>query len=132
MSVYRAPDTEFVASFLGAPRINFIDAPPSVGASLEHLALWEAMAPVSSRQPRRIGLRPEHLALADEGVGATVALAERLGDSVIAHLRVVGLDSLLTVKVSDGDSGLEPGQAVRLRVQPGAALGFAEDGRRVD
>jgi multiple sugar transport system ATP-binding protein len=132
MSVYRAPDTEFVASFLGAPRINFIDAPPSVGASLEHLALWETVAPVSSRQPRRIGLRPEHLALADEGVGATVALAERLGDSVIAHLRVVGLDSLLTVKVSDGDSGLEPGQAVRLRVQPGAALGFGEGGRRLD
>ena len=131
MSVYRAPDTAFVAAFLGAPRINFIDAPAPVGASAEHLALWGLVASGFSRQPARVGLRPEHVALADEGIAGTVALAERLGDSVIAHVRVFGCDSLLTVKVSDGSSLVEAGQKVRLRIQPGAALGFGEDGRRL-
>ncbi|WP_284618648.1 ABC transporter ATP-binding protein [Aquabacterium humicola] len=138
MAVYRAPDTEFVAAFLGAPRINFIDAPPSAGASAEHVALWQAVAQSASgarfaTPPRRIGLRPEHLQLCtvDDGIAATVALAERLGDSVIAHVRVFGIEPLLTLRINDGASMLEAGQVVYLRAMPDAAMGFGADGRRL-
>jgi multiple sugar transport system ATP-binding protein len=131
MQVYRAPDTAFVASFLGTPRINFIEAPPSSGGCAEHAALWRAATAGLDRPPHRAGLRPEHLALADDGVPATVALAERLGDCVVVHVRVHGVEPLLTLKVNEGEAGLDAGQAVRLRVQPGATLAFGPDGRRL-
>jgi multiple sugar transport system ATP-binding protein len=134
MAVYRAPDTEFVAAFLGAPRINFIDAPPAAGASAEHLALWQATVGARfATAPRRIGLRPEHLQLGtvDDGIAASVALAERLGDSVIAHVRVFGIEPLLTLRINDGAAMLEAGQVVYLRATADAALAFGADGRRI-
>ncbi|NRF65771.1 ABC transporter ATP-binding protein [Aquincola sp. S2] len=134
MAVYRAPDTEFVAAFLGAPRINLVDAPPSVGASREHQALWDAaLAGRNGRSPRRIGLRPEHLQLdaSGEGIAAVVALAERLGDSVVAHVRVFGIEPLLTLRINDGASAIEAGEVLHLRVVDGAALAFGDDGRRL-
>ena len=64
MELYNAPANEFVAGFIGSPKMNFIDA-----------------ARLGDDQAKTVGVRPEHLTV-DTGAGAwkgTVVHAEHLG-----------------------------------------------------
>jgi multiple sugar transport system ATP-binding protein len=132
MELYERPANEFVATFIGAPRINLVER-PAAGASVAHRALWEAIAARAPAPACRAGLRPEHLRLmpAGQGIAASVALAEHLGDSSIIHLRVDGVADLLTAKVGAGHSRVEAGQEVALAPDAAWALAFDGDGRRV-
>jgi multiple sugar transport system ATP-binding protein len=71
-------------------------------------------------------LRPEHLRLvaAGQGIPATVALAEHLGDASIIHLRVDGVADLLSAKVGAEHSRVEAGQNVGLAPDAAWALAF--------
>ena len=129
LDLYERPATEFVASFIGAPRINLVDRPSST-ASNAHRALWAALA--GSDSTHRMGLRPEHLGLAQgDGIAATVEQAEHLGDSSLVYARVEGLAAPLVLKLGDEGRGLRSGQTVSLAVRAGAGLGFDGEGRRV-
>ncbi len=97
MDLYNRPHNEFVAGFLGAPRINLVPR-PAEGSSPAHRALWQALVdPAHAAQAARAGLRPEHMHLgaAGTGIAATVELVEQLGDAAIVHLRIVGPDRAL-------------------------------------
>ena len=63
------------------------------------------------------------------GIPATVVLAEHLGDCSIIHLRVDGIDDLLTAKVALGYTRCESGQTVALVPDASWALRFGADGR---
>jgi len=130
MELYERPANEFVAGFIGAPRINLIDR-PSDAAPPPHLALWRALAADAPAGVRRIGLRPEHLQVlaAGQGVPATVELAEHLGDVSILHLRVAGVDELLSAKVGASHQRFDGGQAVGLMPDQAWTLGFGADAR---
>ncbi len=130
LELYNRPATEFVAAFIGTPRINLIDQ-PAEGAPLAHQQLWTQLLGAGSAQVRRVGLRPEHLKIAtpDQGVPAYVVLAEHLGDSSIIHLRVEGISGLLNAKVGAGHSGCNAGQTVGLLPDAAWALAFGDDGR---
>ncbi|MBA4176149.1 MAG: sugar ABC transporter ATP-binding protein [Leptothrix sp. (in: Bacteria)] len=130
MDLYDRPANEFVAAFIGAPKINLVDR-PGEGATPAHHALWEALAGRAPAQARRAGLRPEHFKLvaAGQGVPATVELAEHLGDSSIVHLRVDGVADLLSAKVGAGHHRLEAGQGVGLAPDAAWALAFDADHR---
>ncbi len=133
MEMYNRPVNEFVAAFIGAPKINLIPRPPATGASAAHQALWGHLAGQAPASAQRVGLRPEHLHLAASGQGmpATVVLAEHLGDSSIIHLRVDGVTDLLTAKVGIEHANVEAGQTVGLAPDASWALVFGADGRRV-
>ena len=60
-----------------------------------------------------------------------MALAEHLGDSSIIHLRVDGIEELLTAKVGTEHSQVEAGQVVGLAPDAAWALAFGADGRLV-
>ncbi len=130
MTLYNRPANEFVAGFIGAPKINLVDKPGD-GASNAHRALWQALAASAPAQARRAGLRPEHLQLvaADQGIAARVELAEHLGDSSIIHLRVDGVAELLSAKVGAGHDRLEAGQQVGLAPDAAWALAFDAEQR---
>jgi multiple sugar transport system ATP-binding protein len=133
MELYNRPANEFVATFIGAPRINLIERPPVVNASVPHLALWHALASAAPVDAQRAGLRPEHLHLAEAGQGipATVVLAEHLGDSSILHLQVEGVAELLHAKVDAKASHCETGQIVAIAPDAGWTLMFGADGRLI-
>ncbi len=133
MDLYNNPANEFVASFLGAPRINLIPR-PAPDASASHRALWECLAPAAAPGVNRIGLRAEHLHLrpAGEGIAATVELAEHLGDISILHLRVDGLSELVNAKAGTGHNHLASGETVGLQPDAAWALHFDATGRRLD
>jgi multiple sugar transport system ATP-binding protein len=125
MQLYTRPANEFVATFIGAPKINIVDR-PGTGASQAHRSLWAAMAAQAPAQAQRAGLRPEHLRLvaAGQGIPASVALAEHLGDSSIIHLRVEGVADLLSAKVGAEHSQVQAGQVVGLVPDAAWALAF--------
>jgi multiple sugar transport system ATP-binding protein len=130
MDLYQHPANEFVAAFLGAPKINFVER-PGADAPGPWRQLWELLGGAARPAAHRLGLRPEHLRLATEGQGvpATVVLAEHLGDVSILHLRVDGLPGLLTAKLPTGASMLHDGHAVRLIADASDALGFDAEAR---
>src|ERR1019366_5515495 len=106
---------EFVAGFLGAPRINLIDL-PGHDATPVHRALWHLLLPTAGAQVRRAGVRAEHLRVAALGAGvpATVVMAEHLGDVSVLHLRVDGIAELLHAKVDASHAHLAAGASVGL------------------
>ena len=133
LDLYNAPANEFVAGFLGAPRINLIERPGD-SASAAHRALWDRLAPAVGTNVSRVGLRAEHLQVGAAGAGipATLELAEHLGDTSILHLRVQGLAELLNAKAGPGHTDLATGQAVGLLPDAAWALRFDTAGRRVN
>ncbi len=132
LDLYNHPANEFVACFLGAPRINLIPR-PATAASASHRALWDCLAPAAGPNVSRIGLRAEHLQLrpAGEGVAATVELAEHLGDVSIVHLRVDGLDELVNAKAGVGHAHLGAGDLVGLQPDAAWALCFDSTGCKI-
>jgi multiple sugar transport system ATP-binding protein len=133
MDLYNRPANEFVAGFIGAPRINLVPRPSATGAAAPHAALWHALAGQAPASVQRAGLRPEHLHLlpAGEGIAAHVVMAEHLGDASIVHLRVAGIDELLTAKVGTEGNFIAAGLTVGLAPNAAWALAFAADGRSV-
>jgi len=130
MDLYNRPANEFVAGFIGAPRINLIDRPADA-APAAHRALWQALAADAPAGVRRVGLRAEHVRVvgAGQGVPASVELAEHLGDVSILYLRVDGVTDLLNAKVGAGHERVDAGQAVGLMPDKAWALGFGADAR---
>ena len=128
LEVYERPATEFVAAFMGAPRINLVDR-PGAASSPAHQQLW---ALLGRGDAARAGLRPEHFRLAEAGLPAQVELAEHLGDTSIVHLRVEGVAAALTVKASAvAARGLAAGQHVQLAADAAHALAFDAQGRLI-
>ncbi len=135
MDLYRHPANAFVAGFLGAPRINFIERPAAHAPGAAR-RLWDALGGAARPAAARLGLRPEHLQLAaghdEAAVPATVVLAEHLGDVSILHLRVDGIPELLTAKLPAGAAALHDGDSVRLIAGAGHALAFDAESRALD
>jgi len=132
LDLYNRPANEFVATFLGAPRINLVDRPADASTQ-DHQSLWANLMPGAIASVMRLGIRPEHLHVvpAGQGIPATVALAEHLGDSSILHLRVDGVSELLHAKVGADNSQHAAGHAVGLAPDANWALAFDAAGRSV-
>jgi multiple sugar transport system ATP-binding protein len=143
LQVYGEPSNKFVAGFIGAPSMNFIAVTiqargdgqlTAVGAGLAvpvPAARREALAPWKDREVI-LGVRPEHLLLAQSGNGngngsgngngydggsigtATVEVVEQLGSEIQLETRLG--DAVVTVARIDPSSPLGPGDAVALAV----------------
>ena len=133
MALYNQPANEFVATFLGAPRINLVGRPAAAGSAEAHLALWTSLAGNAPATAQKLGLRPEHLHVVEPGRGipATVVLAEHLGDSSILHLKVDGVADLLNAKVGTQHASCRAGQPVGLAPDAAWALAFGANGQRI-
>jgi multiple sugar transport system ATP-binding protein len=118
--IYENPVSSYVASRLGAPRINLVPR-----GALAAMAAPERAA--------TIGIRSEHLSLTREGANGAGLLArvlhvERLSDQHLVHVQVSGTDQEL-VSATPAGTGLETGDAVSLQVR--RALWFDASGQRL-
>lgn len=83
LEVYHTPATTFVASFIGAPAMNLVDARVESG---QVILEGHAMGPVEAPDgPVTLGIRAEELQAADHGLPVTVDYVEELGASRIVH-----------------------------------------------
>ena len=130
MELYNRPANIFVATFLGAPRINLIPRPAD-SAPGPHRELWATLASQAGASAQTVGLRPEHLHIVEQGKGiaATVVLAEHLGDSSLLHLKVDGINELLNAKVGTEHNQIDANQVVGLTPNASWALSFDAAGR---
>ena len=81
-----------------------------------------------------LGVRPEHLIIADAGSAALftseVALVERLGAETLIYVKPLTGSDLLVIKMS-GKTPLKPGARIPVAVKRDSLHFFAADGRRI-
>ena len=108
--IYENPNSLYVASRLGLPRINLL--PTDIFGN----------APAAAT---RIGLRPEHITQGD-GQDAKVMRVEHLGDQTRLHLTLQAHD---IVTVTDAQTSLKTGDT--LKIAPQNPLFFDAGGARI-
>jgi len=113
MELYNAPATEFVAGFIGAPKMNLITG-----------------APAAARGCDTLGLRPEHIDLNKESGewSGTLRHAEHLGSDTLAYVDVEAIGPI-TVRIP-GQYALTHGETVHLDPQATHEHRF-KDGHRM-
>jgi multiple sugar transport system ATP-binding protein len=129
MALYHRPASRFVAEFIGSPKMNVLPA-RLLNAQADHaeveLAGQRVRVAVDARHLARhaevqVGVRPEHVVLADEGEGAALPVSllhvERLGDASLLYVDGGPGVGTLTVRV-EGAATQAPGARLRLRLRP--------------
>jgi multiple sugar transport system ATP-binding protein len=129
LQVYGKPANKFVAGFIGAPAMNFIDVTvrsEADGNSVEgeglRLTVPDAPALAAYNGRRAIlGMRPEHLTLGEGAPGlgfdARVEVVEQLGSEILLETRVGG--ATVTAARVPAETVIARGDQVRLSAQPG-------------
>ncbi len=139
MALYHQPRNEFVATFIGSPKMNVMPATAKAGdngalrvESSPGLSLDIPNTAISGmRGDIRLGIRPEHLKIAPAGQGhfsLEVGLVERLG--VETYLTVGPTDNPLVIR-TEGDMSIRPGDRVSLTADPAACHLFDQSGQAV-
>ena len=147
LDLYHRPKSQFVAGFIGSPRMNFL---PAKVASIEATGITvtlegsgESMRlPLQGEHlgvgaPVTFGVRPEHLepthgetsaAAPQESItlSRTITLIEALGEHSYVHLEQPG--GAVLVAKAPGDARLKQGDRARFRAPAAACHLFAEDG----
>jgi sn-glycerol 3-phosphate transport system ATP-binding protein len=102
--VYSKPATTFVASFMGSPPMNLLLQAPGM------------------REDRVLGIRPEHLDIADSGWSVTVETVEMLGAERLIHARL-GSESLI-IRLHEDQGAPAVGQTIKVRPREDKIHGF--------
>ena len=107
--VYNHPYNLFVAGFIGSPQMNLFDAKlvkngdryvvELGGVTIELSEEKQAALKANNvaEQEITLGVRPEHISLADEGVVAKIDVHEMMGSSIHLHLSTMGRDIIVIV-----------------------------------
>jgi multiple sugar transport system ATP-binding protein len=140
LQLYHEPDNLFVAGFLGAPTMNFLNgevresdgrqATIAVAGGQAMLQVVLETAPACG-QKVTVGIRPEHL-LADAagGIPASVFAVEHLGDGAYLYATVAESGEQAVVR-ADPERVWETGQILSLGAPQGRIHVFGEDGKRL-
>jgi multiple sugar transport system ATP-binding protein len=119
LTLYNEPKNEFVAGFMGTPRINFLSVKVDA-VSRDLLIQGQPMLAKPAEQwpwalasaAVKIGVRPEHWTLAAPGQGlpGKLALVEHLGDAVYLHVQLAGASDMTCVKLSASSQQFDQGE----------------------
>jgi sn-glycerol 3-phosphate transport system ATP-binding protein len=102
--VYSKPATTFVASFMGSPPMNLLHQAPGM------------------REDRILGIRPEHIDIADSGWSVTVETVELLGAERLIHTRL-GTESMI-IRLHEDQGSPAIGQTIKVRPREDKIHGF--------
>jgi multiple sugar transport system ATP-binding protein len=123
MELYNSPANKFVASFIGAPAMNFVSVEARSAGGREavvglpgggELKLTTRRALDKPGSGFEVGIRPEHVRLGAPGdpaakLGGTVQILERLGNATIMYVQT---DAGQIIVQDDGDVATKPGDNV--------------------
>ena len=127
LDLYDNPVNEFVATFIGAPSMNLLAAHQANGAV--DLGGRSFAGPAGPERPVRLGVRPEHLILAEDGLPMQVKVVEPTGSETMVFLRFETQD--VTAVFRDRHA-FAPGQTIHVRPDPDHVHFFdAETGARL-
>ena len=115
LELYNRPHNQFVAGFIGSPRMNFVPA---------------AQFPDAKPGTHTVGIRPEHAQLSDSGpLRLTVSSVEQLGSSSVLHGHVVP-DAPFEV-ILNGQTSIKSGAVVNVHAPPEHVHCFDQNGLRL-
>ncbi|MGR9349182.1 ABC transporter ATP-binding protein (plasmid) [Rhizobium leguminosarum] len=140
--IYRRPANLFVAGFIGAPAMNFIEGriergdgavPVFLGNGLSIDLSSYSFRAVVAEGPATLGFRPEHLVLDGAASGlptipGRVAVVEPMGSDAVVWFDWA--DQSLSLRLM-GDVTLEPGDALAPGLDIAKASLFGADGSRL-
>ena len=116
LDLYHTPRNEFVAGFIGSPKMNLIK-----GAEAE------------KQDATTIGIRPEHTDVSmTQGLWkGRVGVAEHLGSDTFIHVHDTGLADMITVRIT-GDIAVKHGDDIYLTPQSDKLHKFDAQGQRIE
>ncbi|MGV8873445.1 MAG: ABC transporter ATP-binding protein [Rhodococcus sp. (in: high G+C Gram-positive bacteria)] len=127
--LYLRPVNVFVAGFMGSPSMNLFTVPVVDGGV--QIGDQKVQVPREALADNRksdlcIGIRPEHLEIADTGVAVEIDVVEELGSEafVFGRTTIDGLSRELVARV-DWRNAPEKGQVVHFRIDAEHAHFFA-------
>lgn len=115
LDLYHTPRNEFVAGFIGSPKMNLIK-----GVEAE------------KHGAATIGIRPEHtdVSTSDGLWKGRVGVAEHLGSDTFIHVHDTGLADMITVRIT-GDIAVKHGDDIYLTPQSDKLHKFDAQGLRI-
>ncbi|WP_428523156.1 ABC transporter ATP-binding protein [Roseibium sp.] len=115
LELYKNPRNQFVAGFIGSPKMNFIEG--------EEAAKHGA---------HTIGIRPEHISVSEtEGMwSGVVSVSEHLGSDTFFHVHNTGLADSITVR-ADGEVGFRHGDRIHMTPRDDVIHRFDASGLRL-
>ncbi len=93
LDLYDAPVNAFVGTFIGSPAMNLLAGTVAADGKSVLLADGQSLACSGAAQanlPVQIGLRPEHLAIAEQGLVAKVVVVEPTGAETLVVIELAG------------------------------------------
>jgi multiple sugar transport system ATP-binding protein len=120
LELYDHPVNRFVASFIGSPSMNFIEAFAEADGEMHVSTRGGTRLPVrpkgrlAHRQPVIYGIRPEHFLLSPDGIEAEVIVLEPTGSETQVQLLFEGQE--LTAVFRER-LDVKPGQPLRIAPQ---------------
>jgi multiple sugar transport system ATP-binding protein len=141
MELYHAPVNQFVAGFIGSPKMNFLPGELISASPGEAVVRMPDGTPIhvardatslAAGAKLTLGARPEHIRASaeqvDNAIRAHVQLAEHLGDVVFLHVTPTGGTETLTVR-ADAETSLDTGDMAWLGLPPKRCYLFTEQGK---
>ncbi|AEQ50867.1 ABC transporter ATP-binding protein [Pelagibacterium halotolerans] len=140
IDLYEDPDNMFVAGFIGSPKMNFVSGTvvetSDEGIKVKVPEMGDVLLTVRPRAEHRatgsgvrVGFRPEHCAITETGIAATVRVTEQLGNLSYLYLDTAGGGSL-TVE-QRRLTAHRPGAQVFVTPETDHILAFDSEGRRI-
>ncbi len=100
LEVYQRPASLFVAGFIGSPPMNILDGRIDDRGEAVLLPGGQRLSlpqprPTDAGRPIKLGIRPEHMAVAADGFSIEVELVEALGADTVVYGRLPDGETLL-------------------------------------
>lgn len=129
LEVYERPASEFVAGFIGSPAMNIFPV-RAAGGMVEFPGGHRLALALPDGAPH-LGIRPEDLHPAEDGLPVTLRSVERLGADAFGYGMIAGSDVPITLRLPGG-TPLDRGDVVRVAADPARLHLFdPETGRRL-
>ena len=129
MDLFRDPDNKFVAGFIGSPSMNFLNGVVE-GGKVRVPALEDEIFETSVALPGEgksviVGLRPQHLSVAEAKSSITVDISEQLGG--VSYEYLVTQTGERVVVESKEEEVLKSGASVKVSYQAEKVMFFDAD-----
>lgn len=136
--VFDHPANLFVSGFIGTPQMNYFDAKLVIKNNSYFVIVDDQEFELSKEKQDRLkakgvkeqditlGVRPDHMVLADKGINAKVDVSELMGTSVHLHVTALGRDVIVIVP-TEGRKIELVGQEIHLTFSGNVANLFSKE-----
>ena len=136
--VFDHPANLFVSGFIGTPQMNYFDAKLVIKNNSYFVIVDDQEFELSKEKQDRLkakgvkeqditlGVRPDHMVLADKGIKAKVDVSELMGTSVHLHVTALGRD-VIAIVPTEGRKVELAGQEIHLTFSGNVANLFSKE-----